>query len=73
MIDNQIKKIFIKIFNLSASQFNDKLTSKDLKKWDSLNHIKLIVSLEKKFKKKVNTGKISELNSVKKIKNFFKK
>lgn len=73
MIDKQIKDTFIKVFNLSEKKFNENLSSKNFKKWDSLNHIKLIVNLEKKLKKKVSTGKIPELNSVKKIKNFFKK
>lgn len=35
--------------------------------WDSINHIAIILKITKKFKKKINTSKISSLNSVKKI------
>ena len=46
--------------NMSTSQQN-------LEKWDSLNHILLIVEIEKRFDIKFKTGEIGELNSVKKI------
>ena len=46
--------------NMSTSQQN-------LEKWDSLNHILLIVEIEKRFDIKFKTGEIGELNYVKKI------
>jgi acyl carrier protein len=66
-----LKSTFLKTFNISIEDFNENISSKNLKKWDSLNHIKLIINLEKNLKKKVNPGKISSLNSFRKIKKFF--
>ena len=42
----------------------------DFAKWDSLAHVNLMLELEKQFKK-VSTSKMSDLNSVNKILQFF--
>ena len=42
----------------------------DFSKWESLAHLSIMLELEKKFKKKINTSKMGDLNSVKKILKF---
>ena len=69
------EKILIKEFSkiLNIKNFNEKknLFMKDVKHWDSLNHIKLIISLQKIFCKPVSSSQIKSLNSFFKLKNFF--
>ena len=40
------------------------LTAKDVDGWDSLTHIRLILTIEKAFKIKCSTSEISKLESV---------
>ena len=43
---------------------------KDFAKWDSLAHLQIMMEIEKQFKKKISTSKMSDLNTVGKILNF---
>ena len=45
----------------------------DFAKWDSLKHLNLMLEIEKQFKKKINTSKMADLNSVDKILKFIEK
>ena len=62
-----IKQSIAKILNVSETSINDNSKAEDFSKWDSLAHIRIIIELEKLFKKKIKTSKIPELNSVKSI------
>ena len=42
----------------------------DFPKWDSLAQVRIMMELEKKYKTKINTSKMSDLISVLKILNF---
>jgi acyl carrier protein len=64
---------FLKILNINDLNGKKNLKMKEVKSWDSLNHIKLILSLQKKFGKSVNSSQISSLNSFLKLKKFFLK
>ena len=44
----------------------------DFNRWDSVAHIRIMLDLEKKTKKKISTSQMSNLNSFKKIINFLK-
>ena len=66
-------KIFETILNLKRGKFNDKLSIKNCKTWDSLNHIKIIIALQEEFKVKISPIDQNNLLSVKIIKNFLKK
>jgi acyl carrier protein len=45
----------------------------DLVKWDSLAHLDIMEQIEKSFKKRISTSKMSDLNSIDKILKFLKK
>tara|TARA_B100000683_G_C11991435_1_gene349932 strand:- start:27 stop:260 length:234 start_codon:yes stop_codon:yes gene_type:complete len=47
--------------------------SSDFPKWDSLSQVTMMIKIEKLINKKINTSKISELNSVKKIFEYLEK
>ena len=60
----QLTEIFRKVFKRPDLILNDELTAKDVKGWDSLNHINLIVATEKSFKIKFTTKEIQGLPNV---------
>ena len=53
MIDSElhkkIKSTMSKTFGVSIKEINDKTSFLTLDKWDSLNHVVLIIALEKEF------------------------
>ena len=56
--------------NLNNENIDINSSSSNISKWDSVSHIRIILSLEKKFTK-IDNSIIHELNSVKKIYNYF--
>jgi acyl carrier protein len=42
-------------------------------RWDSLQHIKIVVAIEKKFKVKIGTSIVDKLHDIKSIVSFIKK
>ena len=66
-VQAQLTEIFRKVFKNPELILNDELTAKDVKGWDSLNHINLIVATEKSFKIKFTTKEIQGLPNVGKL------
>ena len=56
--------------NLNNETIDINSSSSNISKWDSVSHIRIILSLEKKFSK-IDNSIIHELNSVKKIYDYF--
>ena len=46
----ELNKIFVTYFNNKKILINEKTTAKDIKNWDSLAQVALIISIERKFK-----------------------
>jgi acyl carrier protein len=44
-----VQEVFRKTFDKSDLIITDSMSPKDIKKWDSLNHVILISEIEKKF------------------------
>ena len=72
MNDNKIflKKIIAKSLKVDLSKINDNSSSKNLDEWDSLGHLTILMSLDKKFKGKLNS--ISELSTCDSFKKIYK-
>lgn len=49
-ISSEVKKIFSKTLKIPIKNINSNLTYIKSDKWDSLNHMKLVAGIEKKFK-----------------------
>ena len=56
--------IFRDIFDSPSLVLHDAMTAADVENWDSLNHIDLIVAIEKKFKVKFTTKDVTSLKTV---------
>jgi acyl carrier protein len=73
MANKQIKKIIhsiSKIINEPVKKINMNSKSSDFNKWDSLAQIKIILEIERIIKKRVQSSKVGELNSIKAISNY---
>tara|TARA_B110000003_G_C16475143_1_gene467277 strand:+ start:546 stop:779 length:234 start_codon:yes stop_codon:yes gene_type:complete len=71
-IKKTIDELFFLILKVPKSKNKDKLNFKNIKRWDSLNHINLILAIESKFKIKITPEQNFNLNSYKKILLFLK-
>lgn len=56
--------VFRTVFDHPTLILDDTMTAADVENWDSLNHIDLIVAIEKKFKIKFTTREVSGLKTV---------
>ena len=63
-ISNKVQNIFRDIFDDPALVINDSTSSNDIDEWDSLNHINLVVAIEKEFKIKFSFAELAGLQNV---------
>tara|TARA_B100001287_G_C22450609_1_gene420334 strand:+ start:61 stop:312 length:252 start_codon:yes stop_codon:yes gene_type:complete len=63
-IFNDIELIFRDVFDNKNLTINESTNSDDIEEWDSLNHINLIVAIERKFKIKFKLGELQNLKNV---------
>jgi len=71
-MSNIIEEDVLKIVSKEAKL---KINKKEILnyRWDSLQHIKIIIAIEKKFKVKISTSDIGKLNDVKSLVVYLKK
>jgi len=60
----QLTPIFHALFGNPSLQLSDAMTAKDVARWDSLNHINLIITVEKKFGIRFTTAEVTRLQNV---------
>jgi acyl carrier protein len=60
----EFNKIFKDVFDNPDLEINASTTSRDVEDWDSLNHIQLVVAIEKRFGVKFTTEEVSSYNNV---------
>ncbi|NQX40288.1 acyl carrier protein [Pedobacter steynii] len=63
-IFEKVQEIFRDIFDDQSLNINDATNSDHIDDWDSLNHINLVVSIEKEFNIKFNFNELSGLKDV---------
>ena len=60
-VASRLQDIFRSVFRDPALVLRDEMTATDVKRWDSLNHVNLVVSIEKKFGVKFATAEMSAI------------
>jgi len=60
----RLAQIFDEVFDDDSIEVAPELSSKDVDGWDSLTHIRLILTIEKAFKIKFSTSEIGKLRNV---------
>jgi acyl carrier protein len=63
-IYSQLAQIFQDVFDEDSINVTPELSAKDVDGWDSLTHIRLILTIEKAFKIKFSTSEIGKLENV---------
>jgi acyl carrier protein len=60
----RLDEIFQDVFDEDGIKLTPELSAKDVDGWDSLTHIRLILTIEKVFKIKFSTSEIGKLENV---------
>ena len=60
----RLTQIFSDVFDEESIKVTPELSAKDVDGWDSLSHIRLILTIEKAFKIKFSTSEIGKLENV---------
>ena len=63
-IFEEVTKIFRDVFDDDELIIKDETNSDDIEDWDSLEHINLVVAMEKKFNLKFNLKEVGTLANV---------
>lgn len=63
-IFEQVQDIFRDVFDDDELEINDLTNAEDIEDWDSLEHINLVINMEKKFSLKFNITEVGELKNV---------
>ena len=69
-MDKQFKKIVQSVFKRNVTE---NMNINNTPEWDSLNFLKLITILEKKYKKKIKDSQLESCTNLKNIYKIFKK
>lgn len=70
--DTNIKKIFSKILKISLNEVKDNLSRENCKNWDSMNHVRLVLEIEKELKIKIDNNDAIDLDNFKTFCKFLK-
>lgn len=60
----ELSEIFADVMDLDEVELKDATTADDIEEWDSLSNIRLVVSIERKFKIKFTNAEIEALRCV---------
>lgn len=63
-IAEDIRKIVISVLKHDQFIFTNELSAKDVKGWDSLNHMVIITDIEKHFVVKFKLRELNKLNNI---------
>ena len=64
VITARLTEVFHEIFDDDSIVLRDVMTAKDIEEWDSLNHITLVLAVEKEFGVLLNAAEVGTLANV---------
>jgi acyl carrier protein len=65
---NKLNKIIANVFQMNADEIADDISMEDIDRWDSLTHMKLVVSLEEKYNLEFSAEQIIAMKNIRTIK-----
>ncbi len=63
-IFGRLNEVFRDVFDDDSISVTDTTTADDIEDWDSLEHINLVVAVEKEFGIKFNIGEVNTMKNV---------
>lgn len=63
-IFDEVQKIFQTVFDDENLTISDSTNAEDIEDWDSLEHINLVVAMEKRFQLKFDIKEVGKLKDV---------
>ncbi len=60
----KLNEVFCDVFDDETIQVKEETTANDIEDWDSLEHINLIVAVEKEFGFKFNMNEVTSMKNV---------
>jgi len=63
-IDNTLTSVFRQVLEDDTIQLTPQTTAEDVEGWDSMNHIFIVVELEKRFGIKFQAAEMEELKNI---------
>ena len=63
-IFDEVQKIFQAVFDDEELTISDSTNAEDIEDWDSLEHINLVVAMEKRFQLKFDIKEVGKLKDV---------
>jgi acyl carrier protein len=66
-MDEKIGRAFFSAFGVTAEEFSDALSPEQVKGWDSLGHLRLVMALQEEFGVEFEVDEIMRMESVAKI------
>lgn len=64
MISQELKKVVLDALKLDDFDFKDETTASEVPGWDSLNHVNVILAVEKYYKIRLKNFEVLRLKSV---------
>jgi acyl carrier protein len=61
---SRLTRVFYEIFDDESIILSNEMAAKDLEEWDSLNHITLVLAVEKEFGVLLNAAEVGTLENV---------
>ncbi len=66
--ESKLKQIFADIFGVDSSSVGENSSVDTIEKWDSFNHMKLVLALEEQYNVKFQTNQTIEMLSYPQVK-----
>ena len=60
-MDEQLKQVFCSVFRLQPDMVNESLTPHQVPRWDSLQHLNLVATLEESFRIKFSVKEMTQM------------